>query len=97
MVCVKGVRIQGCSGLYFPAFGLNTERQEVSLRVQSECVKIRTRTKTNTDNFYAQNDKIIQIMALVKIQAKFSKYFQTTWFNKIVGFLFANLSNHELV
>ena len=31
------------SGLYFPAFGLNTERYEVSLCIQSECRKIRTR------------------------------------------------------
>ena len=30
------------SGPYFPAFGLNTERYEVSLRIQSECGKIRT-------------------------------------------------------
>ena len=28
------------SGLYFPAFGLNTERYSVSLRIQSECRKI---------------------------------------------------------
>ena len=28
---------------YFPAFGLNTERYGVSLRVQSKCVKIRAR------------------------------------------------------
>ena len=31
------------SGPYFPSFGLNTERYEVSLRIQSECEKIRTR------------------------------------------------------
>ena len=31
------------SGPYFPAFGLNTERYEVSLRIQSECGKTRTR------------------------------------------------------
>ena len=31
------------SGPYFPAFGLNTERHEVSLRIQSECGKIRTK------------------------------------------------------
>ena len=28
-----------CSGTYFPAFGLNTERYRVSLRIQSECRK----------------------------------------------------------
>ena len=31
------------SGPYFPAFGLNTERYEVSLCIQFECEKIRTR------------------------------------------------------
>ena len=30
------------SGPYFPAFGLNTERYSVSLRIQSECGKMRT-------------------------------------------------------
>ena len=31
------------SGLYIPAFGLNKERYSVSLRIQSECGKIRTK------------------------------------------------------
>ena len=31
------------SGPYFPTFGLNTERYQVSLHIQSECGKIRTR------------------------------------------------------
>ena len=30
-------------GPYFPAFGLNTERSEVSLHIQPECGKIQTR------------------------------------------------------
>ena len=34
-VCKYGV----FSGPYFPAFGLNTERYGVSLRIQSECGK----------------------------------------------------------
>ena len=42
---------------HFPAFGLNTETYEVSLRIQSECGKIRgkmrTRITLNTDTFYA--------------------------------------------
>ena len=38
---------------YFPAFGLNTERYSVSLRIQSECGTIRTRITPNTDTFYA--------------------------------------------
>ena len=46
---VKSVRIRNFSGLYFPAFGLNTERYGVSLRIQSECKKIQTRKIPNTD------------------------------------------------
>ena len=50
---VKGVPIQSYSGPYFPAFGLNTERYSVSLCIQSECEKIRTRITPNSDTFYA--------------------------------------------
>ena len=42
-LCVKKVRIRSFSGSYFPAFGLNTERYGVSLRIQSECRKMRTK------------------------------------------------------
>ena len=51
--CVKTVRIRSYSGPYFPAFGLNTERYGLSLRIQSECSKIRTRLTLNTDTFLA--------------------------------------------
>ena len=52
--CVKSVRIRSFSGShYYPAFGLNTERYGVSLRIQSECGKMRTRITPNTDTFYA--------------------------------------------
>ena len=37
--------------LVSPAFGLNTERYSVSLRIQSECEKIQTRKTSNTDMF----------------------------------------------
>ena len=50
---VKSVRIRGYSGLYFPAFGLNTERYEVSLHIQSEYGKMRTIITPNTDTFHA--------------------------------------------
>ena len=39
------------SGPYFPAFGLNTERYFVSLRIQSECGKIRTRNNSVFGHF----------------------------------------------
>ena len=50
---VKNVRIRSYSGPYFPAFGLNTDRYGVSLRVQSECGKMRTRITPNTDIFHS--------------------------------------------
>ena len=50
---MKSFRIRSYSGPYFPTFGLNTKRYEVSFRVQSECEKIRTRITPNTETFYA--------------------------------------------
>ena len=47
--CVKIVSIQSYSGPYFTAFELNT----YSVRIQSECGKIRTRITPNTETFYA--------------------------------------------
>ena len=44
---VKSVRIRSYSVLHLPAFGLNTEKCSVSLSIQSECGKIRTRITTN--------------------------------------------------
>ena len=53
MHCEKSVCIRSYSGPYFPAFGLNTERYRVSLRIRSERWEIRTRITLNTDTFYA--------------------------------------------
>ena len=53
--CVKNVQIRRYSGPYFPAFGLNTERYGVFLRIQSECGKMRTKITLNTDIFHAGN------------------------------------------
>ena len=50
---MKSVRIESYSGPYFSAFELNTERYSLSLRIQSKCWKMRTRTTPNTDTFYA--------------------------------------------
>ena len=50
---LKSVRFRSFSGPYFPVFGLNTERYGVSLRIQSECGKMRTRVTPNTDTFHA--------------------------------------------
>ena len=51
--CLKSVRIRNISGLYFPAFGLNTEKLSVSLRIQSKCRKMRTRKTHNMGTFHA--------------------------------------------
>ena len=50
---VKGVRIWRYSDPYFPAFALNTERYSVSLRIQSECGKRRTKQTLNTVTFHS--------------------------------------------
>ena len=40
------------SGPYFPAFGLNTDRYEVSLRVQSICGRYRPEKTLYLDTFH---------------------------------------------
>ena len=49
---VKSTRVRRFTGPYFSAFGLNTERYGVSIRIQSECGKIRTRKTPNTETFH---------------------------------------------
>ena len=56
--CVTNFRIRSVSGPHFPAIRLNTEIQGVSLHIQSECGKIRTRKTPNTDTFQTQQDKM---------------------------------------
>ena len=62
--CVKSVRIQSYSGPYFPAFGLNTKRYSVSIRIQIECGEIQTRITPNKDSFYAVRS--MQYMSIQK-------------------------------
>ena len=58
--CVKSIRIRSYSGPHFPAFGQNTERYSASIRIQSECGRIRTRISPSTNTFYATQTMIIQ-------------------------------------
>ena len=51
--CVRSIHIRSSSGPYFSAFRVNTEKNSVPLRIQSECEKIRTRKTPNTDTFHA--------------------------------------------
>ena len=61
------------SGPHFPAFGLNTERYEASLRIQSECGKTRNRITPNTDTFYAV--QIAKVMRKSLKTLKVSKHY----------------------
>ena len=50
---VKSFRIRSYSGPYYPAFELNVEIYFVSLRIQSECGRKRTRITPHKQTFYA--------------------------------------------
>ena len=81
---MKSARIRKYSGLYFPAFGLNTERYFVSLRIHSKCGKMRTRITLNTETFYAVagfNLLMTSTAQKMKFSIKgfFSKCDQTRW------------------
>ena len=68
---VKSVRIWSYSGLYFLAFGLNTQRYSVSLHIQSECRKMWTRITPNTNTFHAviaKNEETFGILLFYYIQ-----------------------------
>ena len=71
---MKSVHIRSYSGTNFPAFGLNTERYGVSLRIQSECGKIRTRITPNMDTFYA-----VILFWLVCLCMKIMSYILQKW------------------
>ena len=51
--CVKSIRIRSFSGPYFLTFAMNTEKYSVSLRIQSNRGKTRTKKTRNTDTFLA--------------------------------------------
>ena len=71
--CVKSDHIRSYSGQYFPAFGLNTGRYSVSLRIQSECGRIRTNISPNTDTFHALI-VVCLILHLLKMTIKLQKF-----------------------
>ena len=57
--CIKSVRSQSYSGLLHSDWIRRYRIEFVSLRIQSECWKIRTRKTTNTDTFHAVSALII--------------------------------------
>ena len=79
--CVKSACFRSYSGPYFPAFGLNTMRYFLSLRIQSECGEIRTRITPNTDTFYAVfsgNHSDFQLSMLIQFLFCVMKSFPTS-------------------
>ena len=73
--CVKSVQYRVFSGPYFHVFELTTERYSISLRIQSEYGKIRTRKNSVFGHFLRSvpniehkriplNDDIVQILAI---------------------------------
>ena len=70
--CVKSVHIRSYSGPHFPAFRLNTERYSVSLRIQSECGKMRTRITPNTDTFYTVLSVSVKASFFSSLNSSFS-------------------------
>ena len=50
--CIKAFRTRSFSSLYFPDFGVNTEKIFLNLLILFECGKMRTRKTPNTDTFH---------------------------------------------
>ena len=63
MHCVK----KNFSGPYFSAFGLNTERYLVSLHVQSECGKMRTK-KNSVFAHFSRSDDVCNLLSIQKLE-----------------------------
>ena len=76
--CVKSIRIRSYSGPHFLTFGLNSKRYSVSLRIQSECEKMRTKITPNTSTFYAVLH--ISLIYQITICCSIVIYFAVVWF-----------------
>ena len=76
--CVKSVHIRSYSGPHFPAFGLNTERYGISLRIQFECGKMRTRITPNTNTFYTVFRGVFRSQSNIYGELKTVKYLLRT-------------------
>ena len=75
---MKIVRIWDFSGLYFPAFGLNTERYGVSRRMQSECGKMRTKETPIMETFHTVVEKSASAFGIsIKSTHEFEWYLQS--------------------
>ena len=77
--CVKIVHIRSYSGAYSPAFGLNTERYGVSLRIQSKCGKMWTGITPNTDTFHVVQNSSRYVASLVPGKLIISQLWKSHW------------------
>ena len=84
---MKSIGIWSYSGLHCPAFWLNIERYSVSLGIQFECGKMRTRIIPNMDTFYAA-DAINLWMEFMEFSLEPSIKYVRKCFRK------TNISNH---
>ena len=71
--CVKSVLIHSYSGLYFLAFGLNTQRNELSLRIKVNAskfgpVQLRMRTLFTQGKVFRHFDLFHEVMKLQMFQ-----------------------------
>ena len=79
------------SGPYFPTFGLNTESYRVSLRIHSECRKIRTR-KNSVFGHFSRSAWHLPIICIQSLQFVTEyRWYQYGWWYIIR--LFINISN----
>ena len=76
---MKSVRNLISPGPYFYAFGLNTVRYFVSLHIQFECGKIRTRKIPNTDTFYAVWGHVYLLLWYIPTLNIYRKTISTQW------------------
>ena len=84
---VKSVRVWSCSGPHFPTYG-------VSLRIQSECGKMRTRiTPNNTDTFHAVHEKHKE--ATKGIIINIYKISHTPWKVSVFGVILVRIFPHS--
>ena len=78
--CMKSAHVRNYFRPHFPTFGLNTERYWVSLRIQSECGKIRTRRTPNTDTFYAVSEERVHWWRVFLLKLTFFNENMKIWY-----------------
>ena len=88
---MKSVRIRSYSLSHFPTFGLNTDRYSISLRILSECGKIRTRITPNTDTFYAVLVSVIERCPLHRAFSHIGLSFPVLGYSAIASKVFKKL------